>query len=737
MFKSKYKWNIINQDEWMVHSALIQILLNNRGITANETEVFLKGEEALHSPFRFNDMEKAVQRIQAAIDNEESIVIYGDYDVDGVTGTSILYLALEQLGALVEYYIPNRFSEGYGPNLEAFKSFAAHGIDLIITVDNGISGIDECDYLKDQNLDIIITDHHEPKDVIPCAHAIIHPKLENEAYPFKDLSGCGVAFKLAWALLGQCPTHLLDLAALGTLADVVSVRGENRSILKMGMKQLKQTKHLGLRMLSQIANITEVSEFSLGFMYGPRLNAPGRMVSAHDAVQLLISRDADEVVELAHTIEALNEERKAVIDRIMVEAHQLIKDENLDDYRVLVLAKEGWHEGVLGIVASRLVEHYRKPAIVLASCEDGFKGSARTLPGFHLFDSLNQLSHLLERFGGHEMAAGLTIKPENVLPLREGCHKLCQDNLQAVLQVDSLIKVNAITPKLIHELEQFRPFGPGNQQPLFLLKEVRVVELSQIGRGGKHLRLTIEQDDIKLGCIAFNLGYLVNEIALDDTIDLVGQLEFNTFNQKTTVQLQVKDIRCPQFQLFDYRNRYIHPKLLEELDIQLVYFNNPYQYENAVRFDEVIDFKEKVFLIDLPDDLEALQLLMEVSISQLYVLFRSDDALSMEHLMTREKMGKIYAIYRAFKQFQIDDKRVLNELKRHGFDKNIHNLSIQVFFELNFVIIENNEVIIVPQPGKKDLQESPTYRHLLDTIKMKEILTFSITTELKQFLLNL
>lgn len=735
MFQAKYQWNLLYREKISSHDQLNTVLAENRGLSVSEWDQFLNGEIPLHDPFLFNDMEKVVKRIKMAKENDEYVVIYGDYDVDGVTGTTILYKTLQSLGIKkLEYYIPNRFTEGYGPNLERFRAFVEAGVNLIITVDNGIAGITEAEYLHQQKVDYIITDHHDLKTELPKAYAIIHPKRPSERYPFKDLSGCGVAFKVAWALLGHLPEAYLDLAALGTQADIVSALGENRTLLKRGIQQLVHTEHLGLKALQELLGMQTIDEYSLGFIFGPRLNAAGRMESASLAVELLICDDPETAFNLALQLEELNQNRKQLIDAILAEAIRQIETDNLLQHQVLIVHHPDWHEGVLGIIASRLVDTYQKPTIVLTLNEGVYKGSARSTPTYPLIGQLNQVANLFEKFGGHQMAAGLSIKPENIPLLQAALAEIAIETAPNELVVEAELDLSLVDDKSIELLTKLKPFGAENHEPRFLFSQVQVANLRTMGADGKHLRFMIG----KVPVVGFNYGYLINMLSEMDQVNLIGTLEANTFMNQTTYQIKLIDIACPQLQIFDWRHRYVNLDVLRELDCQKIYFEYDHGVDAAVKYDENLALQDEILIIDIPNDVSAIKRIMQYpTLSRIYLWLKEAELLSMEHLLTREKMAKIYAIYRHYKQFHIDDRLVIQDLKRLGFDKSIHSLAIQVFFELNFVIIEDIEVTVVEKPQRKDLSESPTYRHLQATIQMKELLTLSGTEALKKYLFSL
>lgn len=737
MFKAKKRWRLLKNITISSIDELKSVLLENRGIDIDTAQSFLDGEGELHSPFLFRDMEKAVKRIKRAIDEQEHVVIYGDYDVDGVTATAILIKTFRKLGLEPNYYIPHRFTEGYGPNKEAFQHFIDSGVDLVITVDNGITGIEEAKLLKDHGVDLIITDHHEPMDELPDAFAIIHPSVPGETYPFKELSGSGVSFKLACALLDEEVSEFIDFACLGTYADIVSVLGENRTIIKRGINRLMFTSHPGLIALRQIAKVEAINEFALGFIYGPRLNAPGRMDHAELAVELLITKDIEEALFLAEEIEALNNERKALIESTCEEAKKIIEANRFDQDSILVVHHEEWHEGILGIVASRLVDQYGKPAIVLTTSQQGYKGSARTLPDFPLFTNLEKTKDFLVTFGGHKMAAGLTVKANALDHFRQAINSLAVETIPDELIVDCKIDGSIIREEAIKIQEQFRPYGPNNECPRYLLEDVEIVEVRTVGAGGKHLRLQVRIQDKVFTCFGFGFGESSMELTENDTVDLVVELQLNTYLNNTTVQLQLIDMRSTEVQLYDYRTRYFNPNDVESLGFQPIYFNNSFDYPNAVPVHEVNEFHKHILLVDLPEKEDDLRVITSIPyLSKLLVLFRTDDWFGEELLLKREHFVKSYAVYRQFKHFAYDDPRLIRTLKRYRITKNMHKLALQVFLELKFVIIKGKHVTVVDQPEKRDLSESSTFKKMQEQIRLKEKLTLSSTKELKQFLFH-
>ncbi|HZG73958.1 MAG TPA: single-stranded-DNA-specific exonuclease RecJ, partial [Chondromyces sp.] len=523
-------------------SPLLSSLLMNRGLTDSESArcfLFDKGD-SFHDPFLLKDMDVAVSRIKEAITKKEPILIFGDYDADGVSSTAVIMSALEELGANVQFYIPNRFTEGYGPNEGAFRWAKDSGFQLIITVDTGIAALKEAALAKELELDLIITDHHEPGPELPEALAIIHPKHPHGSYPFPYLAGVGVAFKLAHALLGEVPEHLLDLTAIGTIADLVPLKGENRSIAKAGLRKLKQSSRPGIDALCQLTSTkkADINEETVGFMIAPRINAAGRLADADPAVELLMTNDRETAVMLAKEIDAMNKERQAIVNEITEEAIEMVRNQfPPEKYPVLVIGKEGWNAGVIGIVASRLVEKFYRPTIVLSfDHEKGqAKGSARSIAGFDLFKNLSTCRELLPHFGGHPMAAGMTLELSDVDELRNRLcalarEQLTEEDFVPIEELDAIVPLEEIDLSTIEQLNLLAPFGMANPKPKVMIEKVGLGNIRKIGSEQSHLKLLLEEEAASLDGIGFGMGYYADHIAPFSKVSVIGELAVNEWN---------------------------------------------------------------------------------------------------------------------------------------------------------------------------------------------------------------
>ncbi|MDD6484583.1 MAG: single-stranded-DNA-specific exonuclease RecJ [Clostridiales bacterium] len=538
---------------------VITTILLNRHIEEQEFAAFLrKSMRDIINPFDMLDMDKAADRIAAALEKHEKIVIYGDYDVDGITSTTLLFEFLTNQGADVSYYIPDRRDEGYGINIMAVNRLLKQGAKLLITVDCGITAIGEVEFAALSGLDVIITDHHTCKERIPtAAKAIINPKREDDDYPFDALAGVGVAFKLVLALairLGldtnKCFAEFIDLAAIGTVADVVDLRGENRIIVDKGLKAMQTPKRPGVRALLEISGGGKKAPdaSTIAFAIAPRLNAAGRLGTATTAVELLLTRDEAKAKSIAKTLDEENRQRQITEQEIYDQALEMVgADPNFSKKKVIVLAHEDWHQGVIGIVASRIGDRFYKPCILI-SYSNGFgKGSGRSIDGFNLFDALTACGDCLTEFGGHSVAAGLTLNIADLEKFDKAINKYAEEvlgerDLIPKVKIDCPISEKALTlnnAKLIARLE---PFGIGNERPVFSLRSATIVYISAVGSEGKHLRLGIAKSGMTFSAIGFNFGEYVGKFKINDKVDIAFQMNINNFRDNETVQLHIKDI---------------------------------------------------------------------------------------------------------------------------------------------------------------------------------------------------
>ena len=535
----------------------IAVLLLLRGISDSDTlnSYMAKGLDRIHNPFLFNDMEIACKRIIRAINDNEKITVYGDYDVDGVTSVSVLTDFLEFCGADVDYYIPDRFSEGYGLNILALNRLARGGTNLLITVDCGISSIGEVEFAKTQKLDIIITDHHTCKEEIPKAIAVINPKRHDSTYPFPELAGVGVAFKLTLALakkLGMNTKSVFmkyaDIVAIGTIADIVSLSDENRIIVDRGIKLIKDTQNFGIKALLEVSGCKdkEITSSLIAFSLSPRINAAGRMENASIAAELFKAKTYQQSLELAMRLDELNRLRQQEERKIFDEALSIAT--SMASQSVYVLTSPHWHNGVIGIVASKLCETLKRPCILLSEEKGKYKGSGRSFEGFNLFDALSDSEELLTAFGGHSLAAGLTISEENIAEFSKKINAyakkhITEDMLIPKILVDCSINPSHITLDWAKTLKKFEPFGTGNETPVFALENAKIVSCSAIGADGKHLSMRVSKNGITAAAIWFGMGNMAKELFEGDTADIAFSMNINAYNGTENVQLLIKDIK--------------------------------------------------------------------------------------------------------------------------------------------------------------------------------------------------
>jgi single-stranded-DNA-specific exonuclease len=532
-------------------------LLANRGITEPETAYkFLNPSiRDLHDPFKMADMDKAVARILQAIERKEKILIYGDYDVDGTTSTVILKKALTLIGADVSYYIPERLKDGYGLRDDAMEMARERGFQLIISVDTGIRAQQVVEHARSLGLDIIITDHHLPEAGLPRANAVLNPKRPDCNYPNKNLAGCGVAFKLAQALLTRTSQErfvesFIKIAAIGTIADIVPLVGENRIIAKYGLEGLRQPNNHGLRALLEVAGVAgkTVSCFDVGFRIGPRINAVGRMAGASAAVDLFDAPDIETAMRLALLMDEQNLARqKAEADILAQVLAEIERDETLGDSHVAVIAGEGWHRGVIGIVASKIVERLHRPTIIISIADGVGHGSGRSIRSFHLLDGLESCGELFERFGGHSHAAGLAMPADNIDALRRRLNEharkvLTDEDLIPIIETDYHLPLRLASLEMVEEITRLEPFGPGNPQPVFEASGVTVVQAPRVLKE-KHLKLRVQQASRWLDCVWWGAGERANDIFAGDRVSLAFTLSENTYNNNTQVQLTLKDLK--------------------------------------------------------------------------------------------------------------------------------------------------------------------------------------------------
>ncbi len=548
-------------DELSINPLLSQLLVQRDILTFEDARSFFRPDLSnLHDPFLMADMDKAVNRLTKAMQNNEKILIYGDYDVDGTTSVALVYKFLNQFYTNVDFYIPDRYNEGYGISIQGINFAASHDFKLIIALDCGIKAIEKVEYAASVGVDFIICDHHTPDAELPPAVAVLDSKRNDCAYPYKHLSGCGVGFKLmqAFAIKNDIDfsklTPLLDLVALSIASDIVPITGENRILAFFGLKQINSNPSIGLKGILEVCGLTdkEITISDIVFKIGPRINASGRMKLASEAVELLVSSDHAFAKEKSDTINEYNNDRKGLDKNITDEAIALIAaDKRYQDRKSIVVYKTDWHKGVIGIVASRLSEEHYKPSIVLTKSNGLASGSARSVPGFDIYKAIDSCRDLLENFGGHMYAAGLSMKEENVQAFTDRFEQYVSENIlleqtYPQIDIDAVLEFKDITPKFFRVLKQFGPFGPGNMKPIFVSKKVIDYGTSRlVGKEQEHLKLELvdaSSENVMNG-IAFRMHEYNDYLKALNPLDICYTIEENSFNGNTNIQLMIRDIK--------------------------------------------------------------------------------------------------------------------------------------------------------------------------------------------------
>lgn len=534
-------------------STIMAKLMSSRNIPFDDINIFLNGDLSyLKDPFLMLDMDKLVDRVILAINKKEKICIYGDYDVDGITSITVLYKFLTDLGANVTYYLPNRLSEGYGINKKALDEIKKNGTSLLITVDCGITAVEEVEYAKSIGIDVCITDHHECTEEIPNCIAVVNPKQKNDKYPFKMLAGVGVAFKSITAIAKRLNIEedsylqYLDIVSIGTISDIVPLIDENRIISKFGLEKIKNTKNIGLKALLKILNFKEVDSMMVSFGMAPRINACGRMGNPSIAVELLLEKDEERAMNIAQKLDALNIKRQSVEKEIFDEAIKMIEKDKLYTKNSIVLYSPNWHNGVIGIVASRLVNLYYKPVILLTKENGVIRGSGRCQVGFSLYDGLTACKDELLQFGGHELAAGLSIEEKNIDIFKEKFENVVTNtasNLnEQIINIDMEIFRKDLNTQTLKDIYSLRPYGQSNKSPLFIYKSLKIQSIRTI-KDDKHLKLTLQDGKYLIEAMAFSQGDRRDELTLSDKIDVVCNIEINSYNTPKTIQLIIQDFK--------------------------------------------------------------------------------------------------------------------------------------------------------------------------------------------------
>ena len=763
MINSRYQWHfpeVSNQkaiktlSETFGITELIAKILVNRGYdTVEAANAFLRPElSGLHDPFLLHDMDKAIERLMQAIDSGQKIIVYGDYDVDGMTSTAIMTWALELMGANVNYFVPSRFSDGYGPNLANYQKLAAEGMQLLVTVDNGVSGKDEIAWLMAQGIDVIVTDHHELPEELPVATAIVHPRHPEGSYPFGGLSGAGVAFKVVSALLEEPADEVLDLAALGTVADVMSLTGENRIIVKQGLESLKLDPRPGVAALLAAAGtqLSDIDSSTIGFTIAPRLNALGRLENATTGVQLLLMDEPEEAKPLADHVNALNQERQQLVTKITTAAQE--QATQLSEDPVLVVAGENWHEGVLGIVASKLVEQTGKPTIVLNVNGDEMKGSGRSVAAFDLFTALDGHRDLMTTFGGHASAAGMTVPTNNLTALRaalrdEAAQQQLATAQKADMQIATTVTAADFTKENFDNLQVLAPFGEGNPEPLFML-DLRGVNQVKTMSEGKHLRFIAQTDTDQLPVVAFGWGNQASALAGHfSSLQIVGTMSQNSYRGNISYQLMLRDMSAKGAAILDWRTSHLTKQTFSK-PVTYVFFKEKHLQQlaayvdpaaQALMWQDALQMSniQTMVLVDLPDSLDQLQTLLQTSTpGRLAPMFYVQSPVYLQKVPSKQVFSNVYKFVLSFKDINLQTQ--FDAMVKHLKISNMTlKLILKVFLEAKFVTIDNGVLNAVPNPTPMKLTQTQTFQRFMAQRDLEQQLIYSTTAELETLLMKL
>lgn len=752
MIKPKYKWKLTKPAEYISDeltsklklTPIVKKILESKSIIDEQTiEAIISDTDINHDALQLSDMTKTIERIKRAIANDEKILVYGDYDADGVTSTTILVTTLQLLGAQVGWHIPNRFTEGYGPNELAFRNAHDEGITLIITVDNGIQGHNEIKMVQDLGVDVIVTDHHEIGSTLPEAYAIVHPMHPSFNYPFQQLCGAGVAYKLAQALIENVPDYFKALVAIGTIADLVSLTDENRSLVKQGLKVLNDQCPTSVKALLKEAGYNDnIDEETIGFIIGPRLNAVGRLDDASLACELLMTDDEEEAAFLAEQVEHFNRERKDIVATITEEAMAMAETKVKKGDLFLLLAKENWHEGVLGIVASKIVETFALPTLILNIDreQNHAKGSARSIDQVSMFEILSAHQELIAKFGGHHMAAGMTMDIENIESLAEGLNKWMKElskttSLDPVKPVDVLLTENDITIKNIRDMNRLRPFGTDFSRPIFEMDDLSVSSVKAIGQQKNHLKLTLGESNI--AALFWQNGHLEPELQDEQPINILGSVQINEWNGNQSPQLIIQDIAMNEQQILDYRSKRKSSPFTENDENIVVLIHPKSDKVNANEYyygEEIKHQTDKVVLRDLPTSMEDLSnSLQQLQFSQLYIVLQHNHSIYFDGIPNMDIFKKCYKALITKQETNIQKEGML--LCQHlSVKPDTLKFMLKVFLDLKFVTQEDGLIRINQQPDKRSIDSSKVYQLRQQRMDVEKQLLYQDFSEIKNWI---
>ncbi|HEY4391080.1 MAG TPA: single-stranded-DNA-specific exonuclease RecJ [Paenibacillus sp.] len=793
MLQSKYHWNLSPcdlevsrqlQQQLGIPAMLASLLVTRRITNPEDVSNFLDHSlTGLHDPYQMSGIEEAVPRIRKAIEAGERILIYGDYDADGVSSTALMIELMRTLQANFEFYIPHRSKEGYGLHNHVLKQAHDNGVSLIITVDTGISAVEQIAYAAELGIDVIVTDHHEPPAKLPEAYTLINPKLPYCSYPFKGLAGVGVAYKLASALLGEdTPAAWLELVALGTIADLMPLMDENRVLVRMGLEQMTASSFPGISALLHTAGWKEgeVTSTNVAFGLAPRINAAGRMNHAFNALNVLTATSMEVAEDAAEKLDLLNRERQQLVDDIVGEAFERIEAAEavgtLPD--VLVVAGEGWNVGVVGIVASKILERYYRPTLVLGinAVTGECKGSARSIPGFDIYEALTHCDALLDHYGGHPSAAGMSLHRDRLEEFEQKLNEFAQNVLRPEhfipsLQADLECRLREITLPVIEQLSRMAPFGMENPSPRLLVRDAELLDYRQMGKDGKHLKLTIRQDGSMIEAVAFGKGEVFKLLTPEARVDLVVEAAINEWNGQRKPQLFIQDISISHLQVFDYRDALDPGKKIEELQKSLLttsYCGSGtmavvssrradllsvghlegtsvwvYDQEQGISpgrsesdaGDEVT--VKTLFVMELPESPEIWNNMLS-SFGNLERVFLLHPRSSMDLLEapSRDRFKQVYIFLRKYVGLgECDEERVIAEvMTRFGISRRMLYFILDIFVELDFIVRNEGQIEVNPAPSKRPLESARGYQALGLLAEMEQILLYEEVPQITEWI---
>ncbi len=744
MYQSKYEWKVRKKTADIEEGLVQKLKLNNLEKTVLENRGYTQEEDLnkIFNPVSYaaslvRDMAQAVERIESAIINEESILIYGDFDADGITSTVLLSNALRRKTQNVEFIIPDRISDGYGPNMSIFEEVVVGQFDLVITVDNGISGKEEIAFLKENDVDVIVVDHHTFGDHIPDA-TIIHPDHPEGDYPYNELAGVGITYKLVQAL-GLDTREDLALVAIGTIADLVPVIDENKKLVTEGLEVLNDQTLLGIKSLLRSAGHDgHIDEETIGFTIAPRLNATGRLGEASIAVELLMEEDPDAAYELSMAVERMNLERKQLVEEIHTEAADMADGTS----QINIVYNEGWHPGVIGIVASRLVDQFGKPAIVFTLDGTVYRGSARSIEGVDLHGVIKEHSTHYNSYGGHSQALGIEVAANDIETFKNELGEYFESlglDLRPVKHIDYQLKPGNMKMKEFERFERLKPFGQSFKTPIFMVNNVKIGVIRQVGKDKSHIKITVPE--LELDVIGFKFGHLIHEVGNGDTISLIGTVNINEFNQKRSLQMILLDAAIDTVQIMDMRSRTDQQfDIINQDDVFLIQEGREKKGQNYYHYGERLPFVTgSVILRDLPDSLDNLAYsLNDIHISKMILIFHSKNELFFSGLPNRSDIEDLHTVIEGAEDGSINLAKHAPPLsKKLGITMTFLKMMTDIMEDLKIISLKNGIVYKGNADMEWNLNESAHFRLLNSRMEAETRLKMSSTNELKQYVRTL